>query len=1138
MQKFYLLALAMLLINMAFGENWKKIHEEGPVEPQIQMIPATDNEQIIKFNLNAYNLDRVQTPRGEAFTISSPEASSLLHKGAPDMPKLTASVIIPDKAGIEPEVIYNDYIEIENIDVAPSKGSLLRTQDPEQVPYTYSGVYNQDQFFPTTEAVSSEPYIIRNYRGISVTAFPFRYNPVQKTLRIYTDVTVRINHTDDETVNAIEQKQQIAFSEDYQEIYKNHFLNFSQEKYTQLEEGTPGRMLIIAYDDFMDEMEPYVTWKREKGIETEIVDMATVGSTAADIGTYIEDEFNTNGLNYVLLVGDAPQVPTNEVNSDSDNEYVYLHGSDHYADCFIGRISAETGAGVTNQVNKLIEYERDYDNTNTWLENALGSASNEGGGSQGDDGESDEEHMANIHIDLENFGYTTTTVNQDGGSNAEISAAVNDGTGVINYVGHGSETSWVNTGYSNTEVNNLTNDNKYPFIWSVACVNGDFRDNTCFAEAWMRADNAGTPAGAVGILASTINQSWNEPMDGQDEMNDLLVESYVDNIKRTYGGLSFNGMFHMIEEYASASGPEMADTWTLFGDPSMMVRTKTPGDMVISHNDVISVGEDNFAVNCDAENALVSLTKEESGETIIIGTGYVSGGSTTVDIDPFTEPGNMKITITAYNKTTYQEDIMVIVPEGPYVILNDVIIDDAAENNNALLNNDESALLDVTLGNVGVDPANGINAEISSPYPELSITDNTADYGDIAADNTAFVDDAYAISLADGVEDQTVIPVDFTITDNDTSIWHATHNLTVHAPELNLSFDHVDDAAGNGNGIMDPGETVILYFRAENNGHNTAVEGNCNINITENAAAVDTDVTVNELTESSNELVGFTVNVDASAPSGSSMTADLVYTSGEYTANLNVSLPVGLQIEDWESNDFETFNWENDDTYPWTIVSDVVYEGDHASKSGDITHDQTTVLTINLDVTTAGDLTFYKKVSCEQGEEYWGTYYWYDYLAFYLDGNMEAQWDGEVDWTQETYAISTGQHELKWKYEKDGVESAGEDAAWLDNIALPPHDQATIIQQQNMDVKDFSLSIMPNPASDRANVLFNLTEQSDVNIKLIDMHGRVVRNIYDQESPQGKYNVTFDVNSLSEGMYMIFFSTGNEQKTEKLMISK
>ena len=108
-------------------------------------------------------------------------------------------------------------------------------------------------------------------------------------------------------------------------------------------------------------------------------------------------------------------------------------------------------------------------------------------------------------------------------------------------------------------------------------------------------------------MGSTINQSWTEPMTAQDEMIDILMETYASNIKRTFGGLSFNGMFKMIE--AGGEGQSMADTWTIFGDPSLMVRTKTPQAMNISHNAVMTIGETSFQVNCDEENTLVSITK-------------------------------------------------------------------------------------------------------------------------------------------------------------------------------------------------------------------------------------------------------------------------------------------------------------------------------------------------------------------------------------------------------------------------------------------------------------------------------------------------------------------------------------------------
>jgi hypothetical protein len=1133
MKKIGLLLPLILFFCSLHAENWTHIRKNAQTDPQIQMIPSDKNSQIIKFNLNAYRLERNQTPRGVAHSVVSPQASPLLQAGAPDIPKLTASIIIPDDKATQIEVIYSDYTEIHDVDIAPSKGNLLRTQDPDLVPYTYGDVYQQNAFFPADEASASDPYIIRNFRGQAVTVYPFRYNPVERVLRIYTDITVKVTSTSQATVNAIDNSVKPVMTSDFVDIYKNHFINYSEDKYTPLEEGTPGRMLIISYADFMDEMADYVQWKRQKGIETEMVDVATIGATASDIDAYIENEFTTNGLNYVLLVGDAAQVPTNETGSDSDNEYVYLLGDDHYADCFIGRLSAETGADVTNQVNKILEYERDYDNTNTWIENAFGSASSEGDSSTGDDGESDAEHMDNIALDLEGYGYTVTSVYQTGGSNAQISAAVNAGTSVMNYVGHGSQTTWVNTGYSNTDVNALTNTNKYPFIWSVACVNGDFKNATCFAEAWQRANDSGNPTGSAGILASTINQSWASPMDAQDEMNDLLIESYTDNIKRTFGGLSFNGMFHMIDEY-STDGENMADTWTLFGDPSMMVRTKTPADMTISHNGILNVGVGSYTVNCDAEGALVSLTKEESGQTIILGTAYVEGGSATVDFDAFMAPGNMKITVTAFDKVTYQDDVMVIVPDGPYVVLNQVIVDDAAGNSNGQLNNNESVLLDVSLENVGVDTAYAVSADLSTAITELSISDNTADYGDINPDAIATQNDAYAISLADGIADQSIIPVEFLITDSGSGSWTSAHNLVVHAPAPEISFVEVDDAAGNGNGLLDPGETADIIFQIENTGHNEAVSGTCDILITENAVADNSSVAVSAIAAGNVTTVTFTVNVDAGVPAGSNMPANLTYTSGAYTAAFEINLPIGIQMETWESGDFSSYNWENDDTYPWTIDNTTYYEGSNSSRSGDLPESGgSSSLTINLDVTTAGDLSFFYKVSSEP-EGYW----FYDYLAFSLDGTMEDQWAGEVDWTQASYSMDAGTHELIWTYEKDNYLTEGSDCAWVDDIVLPPHDQVTMIRQNQVDVSDFEFSISPNPAAEMAHIQFNLDKAAEVDIRLLDVHGRQIRNLYKQDSPEGTYQVAFDVKSLPAGMYFVKLVAGDKHINEQLIITK
>ncbi len=121
----------------------------------------------------------------------------------------------------------------------------------------------------------------------------------------------------------------------------------------------------------------------------------------------------------------------------------------------------------------------------------------------------------------------------------------------------------------------------------------------------------------------------------------------------------------------------------------------------------------------------------------------------------------------------------------------------------------------------------------------------------------------------------------------------------------------------------------------------------------------------------------------------------------------------------------------------WVRSTDEAYEGSYSIKSGDISDDQTSVMTLTAS-TQAGNISFYKKVSCEDGSnDDW------DYLKFEIDGQEKGRWDGEVNWSQETYTISAGNHTFKWSYIKDGSQDDGSDCAWVDYIELPANQPTT-----------------------------------------------------------------------------------------------
>lgn len=635
-------------------------------------LSQTDSDIEVIYEINDFEEVPVIINEIEYSKIFLEDESNILLEGAPDIPNICRSIVIPDTSKMEIEVVSFDFIEYTDVLIAPSKGDLDRNVNPDDVPYVFGDVYSKDAWFPGDIAKLREPYIIRDFRGQVVEIYPFQYNPVKKILRVYSNIKVNVYEDGEDTINIINRNSlPDKVESNFKFIYENHFINFGKSsRYDPVSEQ--GNMLVIVHDDFWDTMIPFVEWKNLMGIPTNMVNVSEIGDEDA-IKIYIADYYNEFGLTFVLLVGDAAQIPTLYIslytNSASDPSYSFIVGDDNYQDIFVGRFSAQNTNDLETQVERSIEYEKYPQSSEDWYHKGLGVASNQG---PGDDGEYDDEHMDNIRDDL--LGYTYTEVDQSydpEGSSTKIANALNDGRSIANYCGHGSPTSWGNGGgFSNSNVNALENDNMLPFICSVACNNGQFDDyDACFAEAWLRATNNGEPTGAIGIFASTQSQSWNPPMDAEDEIIDILIEAYSDNIRHSYGALCFQGTMHMMDEYGSGCYDE-TDTWTVFGDPSLQVRTDTPTDINVEHDEMIPIGAEIFEINVpEVENALCAI----SSNCKLLGYGYSdSDGHVVIDLfEPidFIEEG-VDLVVTAYNKIPYMATLLVgssYPPEPPII---------------------------------------------------------------------------------------------------------------------------------------------------------------------------------------------------------------------------------------------------------------------------------------------------------------------------------------------------------------------------------------------------------------------------------------------------------------------------------------
>ena len=629
-------------------------------QSHISLISSSNTSLTIEFEIPSFEFIEVETPRGLSVIPVMQDASSLLIEGAPDLPKYACSYIIPD--GLDPSIkilksSYTDY----NFDVAPSKGNLTRNISPSKVSYSYGKQYGKDAFFPSVIYDAQTPHIVRDFNGQALWIYPMQYNPVKKILRIYDSLEFEIKFQ-----SSIEYPS--SLDSQFEMIYEDLFINYDASQKSSLD-NEDGGMLIISDYQFVDQMADFMTWKSQKGIYNEIVDIASIGNNQEALKTFIEEYYNSHNLTYVLFVGDHQHIPAYldaSLSGYSDNYYGYIEGDDSYPEVFVGRFSAENQNQVTTQVNRVIQYEQNPVISDAYS-HSVGVGSSEG---PGDDGEYDYQHLRNIRSGLLDYTYTLGYELYDGSQGGEdvegdpnasdLHVLLQEGMGLINYTGHGSSLSCSSSGYNSSDVNQLTNTDVHPFFWSVACVNGDFTGVTCFAETWLRAthNESGKPTGAIATLMSTINQSWAPPMEGQDHMNLILTEMSENSQSRSFGGISMNGCMKMNDTYGT-SGDEMTDTWTCFGDPSVMVRTKVPENIIVSYDTEISLESTSIDVFCPLEGALVSLTLD--GE--IIGTGIVSEGATSVSFDAISSINLIKVTVTAFNSVPHIGYVSVFSPE-------------------------------------------------------------------------------------------------------------------------------------------------------------------------------------------------------------------------------------------------------------------------------------------------------------------------------------------------------------------------------------------------------------------------------------------------------------------------------------------
>jgi PKD repeat protein len=1074
-----MMALMLFYTTLALAENHKYSDSWGKAGLTIES--QNEAKILINYSIREFSLNDIEL-NGESFqSLELPGHFLPNDAGSPDLPGTGRYIAIPQGAEATLNIVSFRSETLNNVSLAPS---FRIPRDTENGPLEYTkneSIYSANKFFPEEPIILSKKDEIRGIDVVMLGVTPFHYNPVTRQLIVYHDIKIEIsfiggnNHFGDDRLR----------SRWWDPMLSDMLLNYESlpkidyNKSFQSTDETGCEYLIISPNgaDFQQWADSIRMFRTTQGIFTNVVTLDEIGGNTP---TLIENYINNAYSNWdivpaaCLLLGDYGTNASNSIISPlwnnyciSDNIYADVNNN-NLPDIVFARITAQDEIQLQVMVTKFLTYERNppvsanfYNHpvtslgwqTEEWFQicsEAIGGYWREVLGKDpvrinevysGIPG-SEWSTAANTVSVVDYFGpnglgyipgMPSELSGWSGGTAAAFNTAVNNGAFMVQHRDHGYEEGWGEPDYTNININSLVNTD-LTFVWSIDNLTGKFNYGTeVFAEKFHRYTHKDENSGCFGInAASEITYSF---------VSDVYVWGAYDNMwpdfMPDYGSTPeprgilpafacAAGKYFLQQSSWPSNSNNKEATYHLFhhhGDAFTTVYSEVPQNLTVSHNPYLYMGETTFEVTADVD-ALIALSV--NGE--LIGTATGTGTSVLINIPVQTPPNQVLVTVTKQNYYRYEGYVAVLPSSGPYVVPNAIAINDGSGNGNGIMETSESIFASITVENIGIEDAANVIVTIATTDSYVSITDNTASYGTIAAGSTAVVTDGFSWQVSNNIPDLHSVVFEMSATDGVTT-WTSNFSIVGHAPKIEFGILLMDDYVGNFNSRLDPGETAYLIIPTFNNGSFNAA------NTIGTLSCSSGFITLNNSTYNFYDIGAgimeeglFNVTVSANAPAGTYVEFLYQVTSGGYSEQVIYSTIVSMIVEDWETGDMSMFDWITGGDSNWAVSNENSYQGSYCIKSGILDHDQSNYLSVQYEVIGEDSLSFWYKVSSEVG---------YDFLKFYIDDVEMSSWSGEVGWARASFLVAEGIHTFKWVYSKDASLSSGNDCAWLDFIVFP-----------------------------------------------------------------------------------------------------
>lgn len=685
--------------------------------------------------------------------------------GSPLLPVLSGNVLIPADAELGSMTI----TELEHARLG--EGYRLYPVQPmrplsefNSVPFVEPNqtVYNSSTAYPAKRLSSIPAGSKAGFRIAGFLYCPFEYRPASGRLTLITKARIQMQYKENSiAAPVLTESQRDLMARDIAELVVNPKDISHMAPPVVAKDGQETDVVMFTSSSMAPNLTGLRSWLMRKGYFTEIVTVDTISQTGRDtqekMRNLLKKKFANEGLKYVILTGDVQHcpfrygyLPYSTYNIPADMYFGDLDGDwdangnskfgemtgdsvDLFHDIYVGRLPLDDADDAANFLKKDTTYEIVPDTG--YLNNVLLPAevlwSNI------------DFHGMIVNTNILRALNSRSTWEVDSGINmgtSNVITAVNNGTQLFHFAGHGSNTAFGST-FRTSNIPSLTNIAKPHITMSMACNCGwfDHASTECLGEEFVNATNGG----AVSTMFNA-RYGWGAPPT-QGPNSNMNCQFYNNFLK----GMTQGKAHGLAKDFLrNESFSQMTMRWamytnTLQGDPTMQMWREVPENCTVTAPDTLAAMPQVVTVTVEKgdgplANARVAFT--HLGELIARGVTN-SRGIAYVPVPAIEDTWTLSMSVTGQDAWLQEKTVYTTTGDSaPLVTYHHYWVDDA----NGRLDPGDTVPLYLVVKNKGNKDADSIYGYLTTYSPYITLLDTQSSYGPVVQGDTA-KGDAYQV---------------------------------------------------------------------------------------------------------------------------------------------------------------------------------------------------------------------------------------------------------------------------------------------------------------------------------------------------------------------------------------------------------